>query len=93
MRVLRFRFTLRRMMVGVAVVGIILASINMQRRRRALLWRAEFEGDVATLLQSNRRHGAAPTELIHYHSALQAKYAGATRYPWLPVAPDPPEPK
>jgi hypothetical protein len=28
-----------------------------------------------------------------YHAALTAKYERAARYPWLPVAPDPPEPE
>jgi hypothetical protein len=27
-----------------------------------------------------------------YHSRLRSKYERAARYPWLPVAPDPPEP-
>jgi hypothetical protein len=30
--------------------------------------------------------------LTNYHSALTLKYETATRYPWLPVAPDPMEP-
>jgi hypothetical protein len=28
-----------------------------------------------------------------YHEAMRDKYAHAARYPWLPVAPDPPEPE
>ncbi len=28
-----------------------------------------------------------------WHAAMKAKYEHAARYPWLPVAPDPPEPK
>jgi hypothetical protein len=28
-----------------------------------------------------------------YHESLIVKYERAARYPWLPVAPDPPEPK
>jgi hypothetical protein len=28
-----------------------------------------------------------------YHSAMREKYEHAARYPWLPVEPDPPEPK
>ncbi len=28
-----------------------------------------------------------------YHKFLRLKYERAARYPWLPVAPDPPEPK
>jgi hypothetical protein len=30
---------------------------------------------------------------VHYHSALTEKYERAARYPWLPVARDPPEPE
>jgi hypothetical protein len=32
-------------------------------------------------------------KVIAYHAAMQRKYEDATRRPWLPVAPDPPEPK
>ncbi len=31
--------------------------------------------------------------LIAYHGALARKYWYAALFPWLPVAPDPPEPK
>lgn len=31
--------------------------------------------------------------LANHHTRLEEKYARAARYPWLPVAPDPPEPK
>ena len=31
--------------------------------------------------------------LTEYHEAMIVKYERATRYPWLPVAPDPPEPE
>ena len=30
--------------------------------------------------------------LLNYHSELTEKYQRAARYPWLAVAPDPPEP-
>ncbi len=29
----------------------------------------------------------------HYHSVLKQKYVRLARYPWLPVQPEPPEPK
>jgi hypothetical protein len=31
--------------------------------------------------------------LVSYHSALTKKYQRAARYPWLPVAPEPPKPE
>ena len=30
---------------------------------------------------------------IAYHQAMKQKYERASRYPWLPVLPDPPEPE
>ena len=32
-------------------------------------------------------------ELYDYHGRLEEKYATAASRPWLPVEPDPPEPK
>jgi hypothetical protein len=34
-----------------------------------------------------------PPRLIVYYQSLASKYQHAARYPWLPVEPDPPEPK
>lgn len=39
-----------------------------------------------------RRYSLFSRRLAHY-TALKAKYEHCARYPWLPVAPDPPEPK
>jgi hypothetical protein len=30
---------------------------------------------------------------VEYHAAMVRKYRGVARYPWLPVEPDPPEPR
>ena len=30
---------------------------------------------------------------IAYHQAMKQKYERTSRYPWLPVLPDPPEPE
>jgi len=32
-------------------------------------------------------------EVATYHALLESKYQSASRYPWLPVPPDPPEPE
>jgi hypothetical protein len=32
-------------------------------------------------------------EVTDFHVQLRLKYEHATRYPWLPIEPDPPEPK
>jgi hypothetical protein len=36
--------------------------------------------------------GAALEQMAAHHAALRRKYERAARYPWLPVAPDPPPP-
>jgi hypothetical protein len=40
-----------------------------------------------------RREADACAERIAYHSRMRRKYERAARFPWLPVEPDPPEPK
>ena len=93
----RFRFTVRRMMVAVAIVGVMLAAYPLYRRihRRSVAFgeMSEIEGVLAKLHQRGGPHGGpASPELADYHRNLQRKYAHAARYPWLPVAPDPPKP-
>jgi hypothetical protein len=45
--------------------------------------------------QALREHGAASVERrkAAHHRIMRLKYERAARYSWLPVAPDPPEPK
>jgi hypothetical protein len=38
-------------------------------------------------------HARRARRLLPYHAALRRKYELASRRPWLPVEPDPPEPK
>jgi hypothetical protein len=40
-----------------------------------------------------REYQAKYGSKIDYHNAMAKKYARAYRQPWLPVEPDPPEPK
>ena len=112
-------FTVRRLMLIVAVVAVVLSGEKLRRAWRdrslkAAEYAAEAEswsvdaariqdmtaasrarGDVASLkrvayleevVRSDRR-----LEGIYREKA--SRYARAARYPWLPVAPDPPEPK
>ena len=91
MRLPRPRFTLRRMMILVAVVGILIAFGIEGERRRAIfrksanhhLWNAWGEG---------ARPGT-PDKFHRWSVGMFRKYDFAVRYPWLPVEPDPPEPK
>src|SRR5947209_518836 len=58
-------------------------STTAEEMERQAAVRRKNEADEASLRRSKST----------YHSALRAKYERAARYPWLPVAPDPPEPK
>ena len=94
MRSPRFRFTLQLMMVVVAVVCVSCAGFVAIKRRRERLeflrqywWaRAYREGYHLAF------DGGSQAKSDHY-LLLYKKYDRATRYPWLPVEPDPPEPE
>jgi hypothetical protein len=100
MRLPRVRFTVRRMMAAMAIAGALLGAEIMRERRERFAELARVFGGTAW---SARRaaenppgtHGDPVTmrSIAEYADALQMKYARASRYPWLPVAPDPPEPR
>lgn len=54
--------------------------------------RATLEQSRAALDQY-RRFQAGSLRLKEYHAAMVRKYQYVARFPWLPVEPDPPEPK
>jgi hypothetical protein len=111
----RPRFTVRRMMVAVAVVamilGIGLAAKRLQERRtralalakyfrsredkeRRMLGLPEFRSHLASLGPDARRDDLRDREKeIERHGLMRLRYERASRYPWLPMEPDPPEPK
>lgn len=95
----RPRFSLRWLMVAVAVAGVL---IHTERRRQLFLGRVR-EIELAQYIHEDRNHDEAGTwtgsdlarwlrKQSHY-DALKVKYERAARYPWLPVVPDPPEPE
>lgn len=76
------RFTVRRLMVAIAVIAFFLATgllLNDRRGRFALL--ANDHGLKAIEAKRPARH-----------LALYEKYIDAAHHPWLPVADDPPDP-
>jgi hypothetical protein len=145
MPLLRVRFTVRRMMVAVAIIavgawGASLIPLAAEYRQRAWLAAraeevlgvledaaqraeqtagrdADAEGgqierpwdDLVSLairpqagdpvLADSGTAAASAREAAHYGrlrqrcASLKAKYDRAARYPWLPVAPDPPAPE
>jgi hypothetical protein len=104
----RFRFTIRRMMFAVVVAAVYLWGERIRRASSAYQERAEFfrylhttpsnnplpsgDSSVAELRIDIGTEIARGCRLIRYCETMQQKYEHASRYPWLPVAPDPPEP-
>jgi hypothetical protein len=89
MRLPRPRFSVRRMMVVVAIVGIAL-GLDAWKASRAAFFGQKGAGHMQAWL---RLPTDAPLSKTRYHLRLASKYYRAYRSPWLPVEPDPPEPK
>lgn len=93
MPVPRVRFTVRRMMVAVAIVAGWRDARRMEYGFRALdhavrerAFATGSSGCFTLACAINPRKAA-------YHADLARKYEWAAEYPWLPVPPDPPEPE
>jgi hypothetical protein len=97
----RMRFTVRRLMVAVAVVAVAIAGIDLAHKaigyrlaasRHAMIQHGLVlpESGPAELIERAKRHN---DKLRAYHESLRRKYEFAASHPWLPVAPDPPEPE
>jgi hypothetical protein len=83
------RFTVRRLMVVVAILGFVLGSSRWMRQR-SMAYRkiAEYHSDMMipfSLSERSSRNRA-------YHGAMVEKYLRAAGRPWFPVEPDPPNP-
>jgi hypothetical protein len=88
MRPPRVRFTMRRMMVAVAVLAVLIA-VARYRALSKVYWKRLTEHSLLTLMCE----ADGDTSAAARHDALSHKYWYAWKYPWLPVAPDPPEPE
>ena len=94
MRLPRIRLTTRWLMVVVAVVAVGCAVVvSLVERRRARFARiADRHLSVlltpAQVWDPERRSALR----LNWHSEMADIYLHATRYPWLPIEPDPPEP-
>jgi hypothetical protein len=95
------RFTVRRLMVVVAVLSLML---GLEARRERLLRLCSHHAEQSTLAmivqQSNQpvavdavgaqQPGASlfPTPRSEWHARMSMKYEAAASHPWLPVEPD-----
>jgi hypothetical protein len=103
-RLPRVGFTVRRMMVAVAVGGVTLGCwIEVLRIARLA---SDFRSKALACAQGEKFCRACLAkgtpafagwgswqERLAYFTAMKDKYEHAARYPWLPVPPDPPEPE
>ena len=98
------RMTRRRWMVVVAVAALLLGAVAILRRRAHFQVLADYHAEMARHARFDhgsiiRPNGAyvhiplAAPSLVDYHEDMARKYERAARYPWVPVEPDPPEPK
>ena len=99
MRLPRVKFTLRCLMIAVAVAAIVLGGCLVVPRNRAQReWLAKhhyFQADSVRKLAepgTGEIKDPAIRAKLRWHEAMSEKYGWTARYPWLPVGPDPPEP-
>jgi hypothetical protein len=82
----------------------LLCGFKIMRTRRnetlsKLAFWTKFEADMRRSLRADPNgqgfslDGRSMGEVADDARSLRIKYARAARYPWLPVAPDPPEPE
>lgn len=91
------RFRLATLMMAVAVVAIAV-GIPMERYHRfgktADHFRAEVERFLSvTPYQHLMSYSERDDRRLDWLCAMRLKYERAARYRWIPVPPDPPEPK
>jgi hypothetical protein len=95
----RVRFTVRTMMVLVAVAGLTSGVVVWHGRMRRLSALYEMRAAIYITNHISWNHTREMRERKRPKSArekwrdeMAEKYTRAARYPWLPVEPDPPPP-
>jgi hypothetical protein len=103
----RLRFTMRRLMVAVAIIAVLIGAgrwvVEMRTRSIAHSRRArEFASMIAGAISETQttegrwidRYDNENGRIIEaWAGTLARKYWRLSDYPWLPVEPDPPFPK
>ena len=95
MRLPRVRFTVRRMMIAVAVVALAIGMVARSRQMSKIADRhaAQILEHSQMMPLPNGAFAALLDNRGEWHQAMVAKYRRVARFPWLPVEPDPPEPE
>ena len=96
----RVRFTVRRIMVAVAIVAICCWTVaDMERRSRFRRLAEHHSSKMYPDIACNAGglyivgEGIVSQDRVSWHRALHDKYERAARRPWLLVNPDPPMPR
>ena len=116
MRLPRFRFTVRRMMAVVAIVGLMIAVGVVYRRavffrertrhhtdevwrhswfameQMGMAYRRALEGDNLSA-GLHKDEAQREWEMVSHHRGWGMRFEAASWRPWLPVEPEPAEPK
>ena len=94
------RMTMRRWMIAVVFAALILSAarlllLSAAYRERARPYEAAALGATPILMGPNGSHSIPWHRSAHdlWAESMAEKYLHASRFPWLPVEPDPPEPK
>lgn len=105
MRLPRLRFTVRSLMVAVAILGVlalVFRSYETNRRKVRFDALANYHRmmEVTTAVErygpdgaGHNVHSTLATPRSQFHNQMSWKYENASNQPWLPVESDPPEPK
>jgi hypothetical protein len=98
MKLPRVRFTVQRMMVWVAIAGMVTGAAVLEGRRRIYASMAIKHAQEAysCLTDDGRKpqlFGTKRSGTWQYHVSKARSFERAARYPWLRVEPDPPEPE
>ncbi len=92
LRLPRPRFTVRRLMLVVAVAGLAIGGgmwvHNLSRLSGYYAARARKHRTIELAMRTT----AWFKSRADHHKSVALKYDQASRYPWLSVEPDPPEP-
>jgi hypothetical protein len=77
-------------MIAVAGIALMLEVFDRRSRFQEAAREHDVRGTRGMRINSYDRKAVA---LNRWHLLMAKKYQRAARYPWLPVAPDPPEPQ
>jgi hypothetical protein len=85
MKIPYVRFTVRRMMIAVAITasGLYVAGQAISLDRRAIA-----QGHAMEMTRSGNLKGPRGEAIRAYHEPLRRKYERAAQAPWLPIEPD-----